>query len=768
MMRVAAIVLALCGAGMCSGCADGLQAASAPTVPLREKQIEELVAKHRDMTYQDLADETPQRDYLEKLSFDPATVKFYDEAVELLQLDDAGKEMLRRQGLVSVEGQRGATFGALYYHIYTKDLPVLVTTDSVLHAMHRTYDELLKELESTFFTSALDEALRQTHELIAGTAPRWGTTRQNYRDVDLYLTVARNLLDGAGATQGERRHVSQDLWNGELTVTSQLDQNEEARRILLLVQSLALQTGGGDDVTAIFGSERRIDYSQFKPRGHYVKSAALSRYFRTMMWLGRADTGWNLLPPDPASGIRCDAAREAGDAMLLAQLMNTSGGARRLQQMSDILDFLIGEGDCLTLAQMTELLGRQGLLDAGNLASAGNVARLQRALTGNDLGQQLIASQVIDSNPESLHQSEPPRIFQLFGQRFVVDSFLLSKVVYDSIIFDDKKVLRMMPTGLDVMYALGNDATLPLLKQELEEFPYTANLQACREFVGEYQPELWRRNLYNIWLDALRTVDEDLSAEPHAPEAMRTQAWQRKQLQTQLASWAELRHNTLLYAKQSYSIEASCEYPAGYVEPYPEAYARIKLFANEAARRIGAADYALTNGDHAEVKRRQIEFLKKMADTLGRLETLARKELAAEPFSDEEQQWMKTLIEAKPAGCTGPSYSGWYGDLFYGGGRISAEWDPTVVDIHTDPNTREVLETGVGACNLLAVAIDNEDDRMIYVGPAYSYYEFRHPAEKRLTDMEWAQLLFNREQRPARPSWTASFCPPEAPSAANP
>ena len=72
---------------------------------------------------------------------------------------------------------------------------------------------------------------------------------------------------------------------------------------------------------------------------------------------------------------------------------------------------------------------------------------------------------------------------------------------------------------------------------------------------------------------------------------MRTEAWQRKQLQTQLASWAELRHDTVLYAKQSYTAGVKCEYPTGYVEPYPETYARIKFFAEEAARRIGAARF---------------------------------------------------------------------------------------------------------------------------------------------------------------------------------
>ena len=40
-----------------------------------------------------------------------------------------------------------------------------------------------------------------------------------------------------------------------------------------------------------------------------------------------------------------------------------------------------------------------------------------------------------------------------------------------------------------------------------------------------------------------------------------------KTLTTQLASWTHLRHDTLLYVKQSYSARTACVYPAGYVEP---------------------------------------------------------------------------------------------------------------------------------------------------------------------------------------------------------
>ena len=144
----------------------------------------------------------------------------------------------------------------------------------------------------------------------------------------------------------------------------------------------------------------------------------------------------------------------------------------------------------------------------------------------------------------------PPALFQLFGQRYIIDSFVLSKVVYDSILFKGEKMQRMMPQGLDVMCALGNQETIPLLADDLTRFQYSANLKASQDFVERHQAEFWEANLYNIWLDALRTLDDDHSDEQHFPQAMLTHAWQMKQLQTQLASWSETtaQHRTLCQA----------------------------------------------------------------------------------------------------------------------------------------------------------------------------------------------------------------------------
>lgn len=757
MMRLAGLVVLLVGVCAMSGCTEAATADAPRQVADPERQFNDLLARQADLTYRQLFESTPRREYVEKLSFDPADVKFYNETVERLQLTEDERDKLRRLGFVSVDHDQRYSFGALYHAVYTHDLPVLITTDSILHAMHRSYDDLLKEFESAYFTFALDETLRKCHEGLASFAASDGASPENVRDVDLYLTVARNLLQGAGAPAVPRMIRERDGWDGSLLVTTKFDQDRDALELLERIQFGAME--GGEVGTEIYGGSRPIDYSQFTPRGHYTHSPYLSRYFRTMMWLGRADTGWIVLSPDPMSGMTCDSHRELRDAALLTQLLEAVGASATLRQVNDMLEFMVGECDNLSTPEMGELLEKLQITSGTDIDSRGEIAALEQALRVTGLGAQRIRSQVVASNSESLHQVEPPCVFQLFGQRFVLDSFVLSKVVYDSILFDGAKVPRTMPAGLDVMYALGNDAALPLLEAGMVRFPYAANLKASRDFIDEYGSDHWQANLYNIWLASLRTLDADLSPEQHFPQVMRTVAWQRKQLQTQLASWSELRHNTVLYAKPPYTSDATCEYPTGYVEPYPEFYAQIHLFAVEAARRIEAANFVLAGGDISRIKKRSLEFLGGMADVGDRLERLARKELAGQPFTDEEQEWIKSVIVKEGrAGCASPPYDGWYRSLFYRGVIRCAEWSPTIVDVHTDPNgeSPETLEAGVGDCNFLVAAIDNDGDRMIYVGPAYSYYEFTQPAEERLTDEAWGKMLESGEA-PPRPEWTSEF-----------
>ena len=90
----------------------------------------------------------------------------------------------------------------------------------------------------------------------------------------------------------------------------------------------------------------------------------------------------------------------------------------------------------------------------------------------------------------------------------------------------------------------------------------------------------WTQNLYWAWLYALQPIVAP-KGESY-PSFMRTQAWARKDLQTALASWTELKHDTILYAKQVMAEMGGGgpdEPPHSWVEPVPEAYARLLSLA---------------------------------------------------------------------------------------------------------------------------------------------------------------------------------------------
>lgn len=725
-------------------------------------RFEQLAERHRDLDYAGLLRETGARRAPEKtLAFDPRTARYYDRVRRELQLTAEEQDKLHRLGLVSVDHVQAYSMGSLYYAIYARDLPVLITTDSVLHALHRSYDEVLKRLELGLFTRTIDDVLTKSHDQI-GTrfaAEKNPELRTALADVDLYVTVGRNLLAGAGVSdRGAPLPYGTESWDGALRVASRAGQDAQALKLLERVASLEMETP--DTPTRIWGGRRPVDWSQFEPRAHYADVLELRRYFRTLMWLGRADLGWHLSEPDPRSLLKVDVERERRAAAAFTWALKSAGKLGRLQTMSDVIDFMVGRSDSVTAAALFAALERAKL---GEIAALADPAALERAvaeLRRGGLRVQQIRSQTLASPLGSARQTELPVVFQVFGQRFLIDSFVLSKVVYDSIVFHGEKRTRMMPSGLDVMAALGSDEAIHLLKPELEQHRYAANLLAARRVLEERTPQAWRASLYDRWVDALRALDDVPSGGPHVPSVMRSRAWAHKQLQTAHASWAELRHDTLLYGKQSYSAYPSCEYPDAYVEPYPEFFAKLGALATEASRRLGLVD--VSDPDPAQVARAssdrdaQVAFFRGFSQVMQRLEALARKQLRAEPFTDAERQFLKQTIDIRGGGSGPPRYDGWYPKLIYSN---PASLTPTVADVHTSQAwdaPPEVLEVGVGTAQFLVVAIDNESDRAIYVGPAYSYYEFRRPPSQRMTDQEWWALV-RGNKLPERPAWTRDF-----------
>src|SRR5262245_56338212 len=82
--------------------------------------------------------------YLTQLSFDPTGARFFEEIDRVFAVTLEEREGLRRNGFVVSDRAAFPDFTTAYAYLYWKDLPVLITTDSILHAMHEPYVTLVR------------------------------------------------------------------------------------------------------------------------------------------------------------------------------------------------------------------------------------------------------------------------------------------------------------------------------------------------------------------------------------------------------------------------------------------------------------------------------------------------------------------------------------------------------------------------------------------------------------------------------------------------
>jgi hypothetical protein len=146
--------------------------------------MDDLLSTFRDLKFEELRNLRPEpRKLIDKLSFDPSAARYFDKIKTKLKLTDEELQLFRKNGFVSVDHQQRYSFGSAYYQIYSAHLPVFVTSDSILHALHRSFDDLLAELELSAIVPLLDSVLKETHESLVPEERTQGL-EENFRDVD--------------------------------------------------------------------------------------------------------------------------------------------------------------------------------------------------------------------------------------------------------------------------------------------------------------------------------------------------------------------------------------------------------------------------------------------------------------------------------------------------------------------------------------------------------------------------------------------------------
>jgi hypothetical protein len=629
-----------------------------------------------------------------------------------IHLDVDERATLAKNGFVISDRKSFPSFVYGYASIYGQDLPVYVSIDSILHAVHKSFDGILKAIEMSSLVPELGALLgRMRGALAGGAASTLGA--QARADVDFYLAVASGLLG--------------------------LPQNPVAGAKATDVSdfvSSAVAASGAATVT-LFGAPRDVDFSQFVPRGHYADDPTLQQYFRAMTWLGQIDLRILEARPDRSLVFH---RRQLEGAYALGALMDGTA-VLGWQRIHDVIAGFVGQPDSMTVQELPRLLADLGLAGPAGLATLSD-EKIADAVIAGGYGEQSIAGHIMVNG---LGAGTMPlgSSFLLFGQAYVIDAHVFSNLVYDRV--GGGRVLRMMPNPLDVSFSvLGDDQAASLLSGELAQYPYAPDLCAMRAVVSAHGDSFWQGSLYNLWVSSLRTLAPGPEvADPASvgmPTVTGTEPWGRRLASTQLASWAELRHDTILYVKQSYTSGDQCEFPDAYVDPYPRFWGALASYAERGKAIV--AGLQIPQGWRGAI---DAHF-----DNLGaaaqKLQAMAEEERTGMPFTAEQMAWINQAVSVQP-GCGVPYGVGWFPNLYFGGIDADIQFDPTIADVHTQPTDASgnpvgrVLHVATGRPRLMVVTVETCSGPRAFAGLASSYFEQITENYDRIDDNQWSSQL---------------------------
>lgn len=577
------------------------------------------------------------------------------------------------------------TFG--YHEIFQSQLPVYITADSIFQAIFASHDTIVEQLESSRLSPELEQTFSDLSCGLGAAAADYPA--DTARDLDLYTLVGRKLLAGnpmhSAFNDAAIEHDADEL--------------------------VALITAGTEiKVVTIFGRKRMIDFTAYRPRGHYAADESQQRYFRAAMWASRLE--FNLVSrssrssapgpePDPT-----ETPREAIDALALADLAGRSTAATHVAEMDHAWEILAGKREDVSIEQLAELRKQ-----VGSLVAADAYTKLKAAI-----GDRFQRTTRIHPMPEGSRVL--PAIATLIGPRIVVDATALMPLVHSAIPGRDWATIS------DIAYTMGLDRAKTYLASDLSQYGSLGDALATSR--GTFSKLTPGDDLYSAWLVAIRNLATPIPGTP--PSFLATDAAADLRLDSIAAAYGQLKHNYVLIAGQPYA-EFGCEIPDGYVEPVPAVYKALIEYARRGERLAELLEHD---------KRHPVTaYFRRTGAVLSILAKITNDELANRALTTEQRRWLGMVAELEVnlgVDTTGhpPMYTGWFFDLFYsreGDGMKSGRF---TADYFT--GQQGVAYVGATAPRLGVFVVDSSGEPRAFVGPVAHAYEARGPIGTRFTD----------------------------------
>lgn len=314
---------------------------------------------------------------------------------------------------------------------------------------------------------------------------------------------------------------------------------------------------------------------------------------------------------------------------------------------------------------------------------------------------------------------------------------------------------RLLPSGLDLAAALGNGFAEKLLASDYEKYPNLHRVIDNLKSNFRENSKKQTNTIYNQWINsiAVQWADSLNSTNGVVDRAI----WQTKRLQTGFATWATLRHATILVNERTSAEcgeggfeEILMRAPRGYVEPDPNTFATIANLFETAMKYVskGISKSSDIQEESSKNEKRSlydgiIERLKEAANEARSFQKMAEKERRGESLTNEENE--KILYVAGTAE-----------HLFLVFNSLSnkdyalSNPDPIakIADVAGGNMAYKIpyLMSAVGNTMEWNYNVPFFGRHQIVKGSIYSYYEFS--SDKSLTDQEWREKVKTQEILP--------------------
>lgn len=643
---------------------------------------------------------------------------------DLLTTSEAGWHKLVQNEFAVVPSDNYKEFFNIYEKNRYDEFPNFVTTDSILHTYHLYFDYLMKEIEKNNLYKNINDIMLS----LEGISKNYynelkGTEYEQYaKTLMAYFAVPLKIFN----ENYEVDEVINQIVEEEISLISE---HKETYKVKPIFNEYLPEDFYDSSVYESKASLYMDDYTQYKPRGHYDNDEVLEKYFKALMWFGRVNFSNK---EDNLTKV----------AILMSYALNESGLMKKYEDIKNTIYYFAGfSDDCgpkeyfdvIKESYNSETMNKDIIINNDNYKIFRNNVRK-------------LASSRINSQPEVFvikeNENDTNVNFRFIGQTYTYDEEIFKRLIYDYVDKSAKNEKRYLPDFLDVPASLNSDIATEILMEEANDrfVKYTDNLNVLKNEMPKNIDDDNSEILYLKWLKVLKSLIDSDKNDENFPSFMKNREWKKKKLETFGGSYAELKHDTILYAKQTYGAAEMGEggmdefydsdeiiYDSkGYVEPEIAVYDLLSSIAINMKNKFTEANMIDAKG---------IEFLDNFSELANKLSIISKKELNDEALTDLEYDFIK-------------EYGGNIEHLIVGSGAYEYDYEfqksnAIVADIATGESDRGYYAREIATGNPIKVYVLVKVDGKYKIcsGGVFDFYQFEVPAEDRMTDIEWRTLM---------------------------